>query len=126
MALDVALLLARLVLGLLFIAHGWAKEPAGFSGYLSSLGIRWPLASAYAAKYAELAGGLLVALGIGGVAGPALIAFVMGAAVRLAHWQLNPFAQKGGWEYNSVIVVLATLLAAAGPGQYSLAGLLGG
>src|SRR5205814_7539283 len=83
--MDTGLLIARLVFGLLMAAHGAQKlfgwfgghGLAGTAGFLESLGFRPGRVFATAASLAELAGGLLAALGLLGPIGPALIVSVM-------------------------------------------------
>ena len=64
---DAAALLLRVVVGLIFIPHGWSKVfgaqgVSGFAQDLPSYGL--PTFLGYAAAYSELAGGLLLILGL--------------------------------------------------------------
>jgi putative oxidoreductase len=69
--MDYGLLLLRLVVGLLFAAHGAQKAfgafggpgMAGATGFVGSLGFRNPRIWAYQLMLAELLGGLALALG---------------------------------------------------------------
>ena len=85
-ALDAAtlgggLLIARLVLGLAIAAHstqklfGWfgGYGLAGTGGYFENLGFRPGRLFAAAAALSEITGGVLVALGLFGPIGPALM-----------------------------------------------------
>src|ERR1041384_2571298 len=79
------LLVARLALGLTLAAHGAQKlfgwfggyGIAGTGGFFEQIGFRPGRLFAATAGLTELAGGLLVALGLLGPVGPALIVSVM-------------------------------------------------
>ena len=79
--LDLGLLLIRVVLGLIFAAHGAQKlfgwfggyGLAGTGGFMESLGFRPGKTFAAEAALGEFVGGLLFALGFLGAVGPALM-----------------------------------------------------
>ena len=70
---DTALLLIRLMIGIVFVFHGSQKVfgvfgghgVEGFAAYLSSLNIPFPLLNAWAAALTELLGGIALLLGMG-------------------------------------------------------------
>jgi putative oxidoreductase len=68
----------------------------------------------------ELAGGALIALGVGGPVGPAAVAGTMVVAARTAHAGKPYFAQEGGPELPVADFAIAAALAAFGFGRYSL------
>jgi putative oxidoreductase len=70
-------------------------------------------------------GGLLVALGLFGPIGPALMLSVMIVAAVTVHWKAGFFAQSGGIEVPFLYAAGAVALALAGPGRFSLDALLG-
>jgi putative oxidoreductase len=125
--MEAGLLLARLVLGLLMAAHGAQKlfgwfggyGIAGTGGYFESLGFRPGRFFAAAAGTTEFLGGLLVALGLLGPLGPALIVSVMIVAIVTVHWANGVFAQNNGFELPLVYAVTAVALALVGFGAYS-------
>ena len=131
--MDAGLLLARMVFGLLMAAHGSQKlfgwfggyGLAGTGGFFESLGFRPGRFFAAAAGATELSAGLLVALGVLGPLGPALIVSVMIVAMATVHWQHGLFAQNNGIEVPLLYAVAAVAIALTGPGAYSLDGLLG-
>jgi putative oxidoreductase len=131
--MDAGLLLARMGFGLLMAAHGSQKlfgwfggyGLAGTGGYFESLGFRPGRFFAAAAGATELSAGLLVALGLLGPLGPALIVSVMIVAMATVHWQHGLFAQHNGIEVPLLYAVAAVAIALTGPGAYSLDGLLG-
>ena len=132
-AVSAGLLVGRLMLGLAMAAHGSQKLFGWFGGYglsgtggfFEQLGFRPGRAYAAAAASAEVAGGLLVALGLLGPVGPALILSVMLVAVVAVHWNGGFFAQSNGIEVPFLYSAGALGLALAGPGRYSFDALLG-
>jgi len=137
-ALDVAtvatgLLVARVALGLLMAAHGSQKlfgwfgghGLAGTSGMFESLGFRPGTLFATVAAGTEVASGVLVALGLFGPIGPALMLSVMIVAAVTVHLPNGLFAAKNGIEVPLLYAVGAAALALTGPGAYSLDAVLG-
>jgi putative oxidoreductase len=130
---SAGLLIARLVLGLLLVGHGAQKlfgwfggyGLAGTGGFFESLGFRPGRAFAAAASLAEIAGGLLLALGFLGPVGPALIISVMIVAAISVHWGHGVFATTNGIEVPLLYATGALALALTGYGAYSLDALLG-
>jgi putative oxidoreductase len=126
--MDTGLLLARMVFGLMMAAHGAQKAfgwfggygLAGTAGFMESLGFRPGRFFAAAASGTEIAGGLLVALGLFGPLGPALIVSVMIVAAGTVHWGHGVFAQNNGFEVPLLYGVTAAAIALIGNGAYSL------
>jgi putative oxidoreductase len=132
MTLDLALLILRLVVGLLLAAHGAQKLFGWFGGYglkgtsgwIASLGLKpaglWTLA----ATLGEFGGGLLLALGLLTPLGAIGAAATMVMAIALAHWP-KVFASDNGFEFPLVLLATAVAIALTGPGAYSLDTVLG-
>jgi putative oxidoreductase len=126
--MDAGLLLARMVLGLLMAGHGAQKlfgwfggyGIAGTGGYFETLGFRPGRFFAAAAGTTEFIGGLLVALGLLGPLGPAMIIATMVVAMATVHWGHGVFAQNGGVEVPLLYAVGAAALALTGFGAYSV------
>jgi putative oxidoreductase len=131
--MDAGLLLARMVFGLLMAAHGTQKAfgwfggygLAGTGGFFEQLGFRPGRVFAAAAAGTEITAGLLVALGLLGPLGPALIVSVMIVAMATVHWQHGLFAQNNGIEVPLLYAVAASAIALIGNGGYSLDAVLG-
>jgi len=131
--LGAGLLAARLVLGALMAGHGaqklfgWFGGPGlrASAGMMEHLGFRPGLPFALAASLTELASGVLVALGLLGPVGPALMVSVMLVAAVSAHLRNGLWAQNGGYEMALVYGAVAFGLALTGPGAYSADAALG-
>lgn len=131
--MDLGLVLARLVFGLLMAAHGAQKAfgwfggygLAGTAGFFESIGFRPGKFFAATAAGTEIGAGLLVALGLLGPVGPALVVSVMVVAAFSVHWQHGLFAQNNGIEMPLLYGVAAISLALTGFGAYSIDAALG-
>jgi putative oxidoreductase len=126
--MELALLILRVVVGVLLIGHGAQKVfgwfgghgPAGTGGFFESLGLRPGRPLAVSAGAAEMLGGLLLALGLLTSLGSMLVIGVMFVAILTAHRGKGPWATEGGYEYNLVLIAVAFALAGVGPGEWSL------
>ncbi|MFC5181333.1 DoxX family protein [Actinomadura harenae] len=127
---DAGLLLGRLVLGAVFIAHGWQKFHKYGHGNVTKMfdgmGIPLPSLAAFYATWVELAGGVALVVGVLVPLVGVLLFADMAGALWYAHADHGFFSEKGGYEYVLVLGVLSLLVAFAGPGRLSLDALLGG
>jgi putative oxidoreductase len=131
--MDSGLLIARVVFGLLMAAHGAQKLFGWFGGYglngtagfMEQLGFRPGKLFAGAAAGTEVVSGLLVAFGLLGPLGPAMIVSVMIVAAATVHWVNGVFAQNGGIEVPLLYGVAALTLALTGYGAFSADAVLG-
>jgi putative oxidoreductase len=126
--MDTGLLLARVVFGSLMAAHGAQKlfgwfggyGIAGTGGFFESLGFRPGRFFAAAAGFSEVAGGTLLAVGLLGPLGPAMIIAIMVVAMATVHWPHGVFGQNGGIETPLLYAAFAAGIALTGYGAYSL------
>ncbi len=131
--LSVGLLVVRLVVGLLMAAHGTQKLFGWFGGhgiagtgmFFEQIGFRPGRFFATVAATTEVVSGLLVALGLLGPIGPALMLSVMIVAAVSVHWKNGLFAASNGIELALFYGTVAAGLALIGYGSYSLDALLG-
>jgi putative oxidoreductase len=131
--MKIGRLIARVVIGGLFVGHGtqkwfgWFGGPGldGASQSMDALGLRPGRANAIAASVSETAGGALLVAGALTPAAAATLIATMITAVRTAHLKNGPWASKGGYEYNLVLIAALLALVDGGPGRLSLDGALG-
>jgi putative oxidoreductase len=122
--LDAALLILRLVLGVIMIYHGWPKlmdfggTVAGFQG----MGIPLPGLAAAVALIAELVGGILMLLGVATDIAGLLFAIDMLGAIVFVHAKNGFAVAEGGVEWPLALLAMALAIALAGPGRYAAAG----
>ena len=130
-ALDFALLLLRVVLGLTMAAHGYNKffgkgGLAGTAGWFDSIGMKPGMFHARVAASTEMAAGLGLAVGLLTPIPAAGFVALMLTAAWTVHRKNGFFIVKEGWEYNLILAVAAVALAGTGAGKYSLDYLLFG
>jgi len=120
---DLALLLLRLGVGLIFVVAGWGKLTGieGVQGFFGNLGIPMAGIMAWVVAIVEFVGGLMVLFGIKIRIPSLLLAFVMVVAL---------LTTKLGGEFSAArldIMLLLTSLALAilGSGKYSVDSMIG-
>ncbi|HEY4614077.1 MAG TPA: DoxX family protein, partial [Citricoccus sp.] len=125
-ARDVVLFLARLVVGVVLIAHGLQKLVQGAPGTaegFAQMGVPQPEVAAIIAMVAELGGGVLLILGLMTPLAALLPAVVLIGAV-VVHAGNGLFVTEGGWELAATLGAACLVLGAVGPGRWSVDGLL--
>ena len=105
-----ALLVLRLVLGAIMIAHGYKKVFGGFHGhqqFVGSLGI--PSWMAYLSTATEFFGGIAIVLGL--FTRFVALAFLIEMAVVVVkvHWK-NGLTGQGGYEFPLALAAIAFVL----------------
>lgn len=121
---DVAPLVLRVALGLIFAWHGYQKifvvGMPGVAGFLGSLGIPLPSLMAYILAYGELIGGLLLIAGLltHWVAKFDIIVAIV--AFLTVHMSKGFSIAGGGYEFIMLIFAAAVALLITGAGKYSL------
>ena len=123
-AVDVALLLARAVLGTSMFAHGCQKLMIDGIGRTTqgfeSMSIPVAIFSAAFVTVVEVVGGILVILGaLLTVVAACYLVVMVGAAV-FVHIPNGIFVKDNGWELVGAIAALLLCLAAAGSGRYGV------
>ena len=119
---DLALLILRVVLGIIMIYHGWPKltNLAGTIDGMASMGIPAPAFAAIFATVAECVGGLLMVLGAFTDIAGLMFAIDMLAAIIFVHAKNGFAAGKGGVEWPLLLMAAALAVALAGPGRYGV------
>jgi putative oxidoreductase len=125
---DVALLVARLLLGTIMFAHGYQKLVVSGLGRTTqgfeSMSIPLAIVSAAFVTVVELVGGVLVLLGaLLTVVAACYLVVMVGAAV-FVHIPNGIFVADGGWELVGAIAALLLALAAAGSGRFGVDGVV--
>lgn len=125
---DLAILLLRLGLGFMFMAHGMQKAFAffggpgisGFSQMLSGLGFSPAVFWAYLAAYTELVAGLFLVAGFLTRISACFLAILIVVATVKVHLAGGFFLSNGGFEYNLIILCALVSLIILGAGKISL------
>lgn len=121
---SAGLLVLRLGLGVVFLAHGAQKVfEAGLDGTAASFaGMGIPFAEILGPVVAllELVGGALLILGLATRAIALALAVDMIVAALLVHLAAGFFAADGGYELTLVLATGALALVLAGPGRFAL------
>lgn len=121
----VAVLLVRVVLGGIMIAHGvnhWrgGGRIEGTARWFGGLGLRHGTLQAWLSVLTEVGAGVLVVAGLLTSLACAAVISVMLVAGVLAHRPNGFFVFKDGYEYVLTLAVVALALAVLGPGRLSL------
>ncbi|MEV0398666.1 DoxX family protein [Actinoallomurus sp. NPDC050550] len=127
---DVALLVARVAIGVVFVAHGWQKFHTNgltATGHaFKAMGVPAPTLSAYYATFVELGAGILLILGLlTPIAGVLLFLDMVGAFLTV-HVDKGLFVDKGGYELVLTLAAVTLALAVVGAGRVSADGLFFG
>lgn len=126
--LNVALLILRLLIGLVVAAHGAQKMFGWFGGPglarwtagVEKMGFRPSQLFGFAAALGELGGGLLLALGFLTPLGSVGIVSAMIVAIAKAHWSKGFRNGKGGLEFPLTLLGVSAVLGLIAPGKFSL------
>lgn len=116
-------LVLRIVVGIIFAAHGWQKISGGMegvAGFLNSLGVPLPLFFAYIVTYVEFLGGIALILGAATRVAAQLLAINMAVALFLVHIPNGFFVSKGGYEFVLVLLAALITLSFTGPGALAV------
>lgn len=125
---DFALLVLRIVLGAVFVAHGYRRwfqtGMAETANQFAQWGVPQPRLSAYLAGSVELIGGSLLIIGLLTTLVAGALALLAAAAAYFVHLGNGFFAEAGGVEYPVVLAVSLLIVVVFGAGRASLDGVL--
>lgn len=128
-AKDIALLIARVAVGIIMLAHGIQKLGGGIGGTakgFTMMGVPAPTISALYATVVEVAGGALLIVGALVPLAGVLLFLDMAGAFLFVHMSHGIFAEKGGFELVLALGVACLLFAATGSGKYGVDALFAG
>ena len=126
---DLATLVARIAIGAVLVAHGAQKFfTFGISGTIDSfagMGIPVPQAAADELDHGREDGGAALILGAATPVVGLLVVLNMLGALVLVHLGNGIFVDQGGFELVAALGAGALVLAATGPGAWSVDHLVG-
>ena len=118
---DIALLLLRIMVGIVFVTSGWKHflDPEGRSKAIGmSKGFTIFLGAA------EVAGGLGVIFGVLAQLAAAVLILIMLGAIqkKIFVWRTGFWGKSGtnGWSYDTMLVVMNLVIVTTGGGNLSL------
>jgi putative oxidoreductase len=117
---DVSLLLVRVIVGIIFAAHGAQKlfgafGGPGLAGTVEKMG---PLG--YLVTVGEFFGGLGLVVGFLCRFSAASLIVIMLGAIGMVHGKNGFFQSDGGFEYNLALIGLLAPVLIAGPGRFAV------
>ena len=126
-AIDVALLLARIIVGVVFMAHGAQVLFGAFGGpgLSAFVGMMGPIG--YLVAIGQFFGGLGILVGFLSRFSAASIIVIMLGAIAMVHGKvgffMNWMGNQGGegFEYHLLAIGILLVILIAGPGRYALA-----
>ena len=113
-------LLLRVILGAVFIVHGYPKLFKNFSetaGFFESIGIRPSKFWVFVVGAVEFFGGIALVFGFATQLVAALIAINMLGAIAKVKFRQG---FVGGYEFDLTLLIIALSLILTGPGAYAL------
>jgi putative oxidoreductase len=131
---NLATIPLRIVLGVIFFAHGAQKVLGSFEGPGLANFTGFPAPFSFmrpswfwmgAAAFSEFVGGILILLGLLTRVGAFFIACTMLTAIAGVHWP-NFFANKRGFEYPLALFAIVLSLLISGGGSLSVDQAMGG
>lgn len=125
---DATLLLLRLALGVVFIAHGYDRlfidGMAETVGQFSAWEIPQAKLSAWITVIVEILGGAMLAIGLLTTAVAGVLLLLVLAALYFVHLDHGFFVAEGGVELTLVLAVALLVVIVFGSGRASLDGVL--
>ncbi len=123
-AMDWALLSVRVIVGIVFIAHGMQKVFGSFGGPGLAAVVTGMGPLGYLVSFGELLGGLGLLVGFLSRFSAAANIVIMIGAIATVHGKNGFFLQGQGFEYNLALIGLLLPILIAGPGRFAISHLL--
>jgi putative oxidoreductase len=122
---DWALLVVRLAVGIIFVAHGSQKLFGAFGGPGLNAIVQMMGGLGYLVSIGEFFGGLGLIFGVLSRFSAASLIVVMLGAIAMVHWQHGFFlGEKPGFEFNFALIGLLAAVLIAGPGKLAMGRML--
>jgi putative oxidoreductase len=120
LAVDLSLLILRVIVGLIFTVHGAQKLLGvwGGSGLVDTVEKMGPLG--YPVTIGEFFGGLGLIVGFLTRFSAASLIVIMFGAIAMVHGKNGLLLSDGGFEYNLALIGLLAPILLAGPGRFSI------
>src|SRR3954452_21294826 len=123
-AVDVALLVVRVIVGIIFAAHGAQKLFGAFGGPGLAAMVQPPPDGmgllGYPVTIGEFFGGLGLIVGFLTRFSAASLTVIMLGAIGMVHGKHGFFLSAGGFEYNLALIGLLAPVLIAGPGRLAV------
>lgn len=119
-AVDVSLLLVRVIVGIIFAAHGAQKLFGVWGGKGLAATVEQMGAIGYPVTIGEFFGGLGLVVGFLCRFSAASLIVIMCGAIGLVHGKHGFFQSNNGFEYNLALIGLLLPVLIAGPGRYAV------
>ncbi len=122
---DVALLLLRIGVGLIFIVAGWGKLTGieNTAGFFDNIGIPMPVVMAWVVAIVEFAGGIMVLAGLYMRIPALLLAVIMVVAILTTKLDADNIFRA--MRLDLVLLLMSLSLFITGSGKISLNSMLG-
>ncbi len=117
---DLALLVIRVTVGVIFAAHGAQKLLGAFGGHGLAETVKNLGPMAYPVAVGEFFGGLGIVVGFLSRFSAASNIAIMIGAIAMVHGKNGFFLQNSGFEYNLALIGLLAPILLAGPGHFSI------
>ena len=119
-AVDLSLLVMRVIVGIIFAAHGAQKLFGAFGGPGLKGLVEMMGPMGYPVTIGEFFGGLGLAAGFLCRFSAASLIVIMIGAIAMVHGKNGFFLSDEGFEYNLALIGLLMPILIAGPGRYSI------
>ena len=119
-AVDVSLLILRVIVGVIFAAHGAQKLFGAFGGAGLEETVQKMGPLGYPVTIGEFFGGVGLIVGFLTRFSAASNIVIMLGAIGMVHGKNGFFMSDGGFEYNLALIGLLAPIMLAGPGKFSI------
>jgi putative oxidoreductase len=119
-AVDLSLLAVRVIVGVIFAAHGAQKLFGVFGGAGLAETVKMMGPIGYLVTIGEFFGGLGLIVGFLTRFSAASLIVIMIGAIAMVHGPKGFFQSEGGFEYNLALIGLLLPILLAGPGRFSI------